>query len=259
MQAYHRQSSEQYGRKLYQVVQQGQVYWLKYQKLNDVKICSQIHIDGWKRECHFYNIHKNEPFVIPHQVIDLKDLNNMEDEGYGLIFPHKKNYFQSISRNIDEIQQSIKALCELLFELHLLDYVHGDIKKQHFLMDEDHIYMIDFEHSFNIYTPLSGIHATPRYMAPELFHGVSKSAESDFYALGVVIYEWLTEQKLSASSYQDWAVIHCQHYFYTLPMKYEPLQPILDCLLEKSLFKRKEKLKQLKSILNQQIAMNHED
>lgn len=48
-------------------------------------------------------------------------------------------------------------------------------------------------------------------MAPELFHGANKTVQSDLYALGIVLYEWLTQTRLQANSYHEWAVLHCQN------------------------------------------------
>ncbi|MBF7695001.1 protein kinase domain-containing protein [Acinetobacter rathckeae] len=254
VQAYPRKESEQYGRKLYQLIQNEQQYWLKYQQTDELEQYSQIHIDGWQRELLFYHKHKDVAYVLPSQMIDLAQLRGIDARGQGMLLPHKNYYFTSAPQNVCEAQQRIKAVCQVLFQFHALGYVHGDIKKHHFLADLQGLYLIDFEHSFYDGTEIVGTHATPRYMAPELFHGALKTQESDFYALGIVVYEWLTHKKLFAKDYHDWAVLHCQCEFYTLPEVYKGLQPILDIMLSKRVEQRKQCLQQLKSILNQQIA-----
>ena len=75
--------------------------------------------------------------------------------------------------------------------------------------------------------------ATPRYMAPELFHGANKTVQSDLYALGIVLYEWLTQTRLQANSYHEWAVLHCQKLNVVLPSSFQVFLPLLSGLLQK--------------------------
>lgn len=252
--ACHRKSSEKYGRKLYRLIQNEQQYWLKCQQIQSIEAYSQVHVEGWQREFLFYQMHKNVRCVLPNKIVNVTQINSIGMGGEGILLPHKNPHFASAPQNFCEAQQRIKAVCQVLFQFHALGYVHGDIKKHHFLADLQGLYLIDFEHSFHYSTAIIGTHATPRYMAPELFHGALKTQASDFYALGIVIYEWLTQKKLFAQNYHDWAVLHCQCEFYTLPEVYKGLQPILDIMLSKRVEQRKQSLQQLKSILNQQIA-----
>ena len=59
-------------------------------------------------------------------------------------------------------------------------------------------------------------------MAPELFHGEIKTVRTDLYALGVILYEWLSGKRLIARNYQDWAVLHCQTLKIRLPDVFIP-------------------------------------
>ena len=70
-------------------------------------------------------------------------------------------------------------------------------------------------------------------MAPELFHGANKTVQSDLYALGIVLYEWLTQTRLQANSYHEWAVLHCQKLNVELPSLFQVFLPLLSGLLQK--------------------------
>jgi len=106
-------------------------------------------------------------------------------------------------------------------------------KKGHFRKFEQQLYLIDFEKTRLISSPDSIVDATPRYMAPELFHGASKSIQSDLYAFGIVLYEWLSQMRLQANSYHDWAVLHCQNLDIQLPDSVQVFYPLLAGLLQK--------------------------
>lgn len=249
-------TSEQYrhfGRRLYQLKQQQQTYWLKYQRQD---VDSVVHIVGWQQEYAFYQYFSRADFILPHQMIDLSQLQGINDDmGSGLILPDRNLYFLSPPKDIADAYTRIRKAYLLLFKLHTFGWVHGDLKPQHFLSDDESLYLIDFEHSFKIGETVSHIHATPRYMAPELFHGQNKSRLSDFYALGVVLYQWLTQSKLQAASYYDWAILHCQQPFNVLNTPYACLDYLISPLLTKQACMREQQLQELKSILNQDIAL----
>ena len=78
-----------------------------------------------------------------------------------------------------------------------------------------------------------GMQATPRYMAPELFHGQDKSIQSDLYALGIILLEWLSGLRLQANDYMGWALLHCQQLKPELPDDFLALQPFIKRLLMK--------------------------
>ncbi|KCX88391.1 tyrosine kinase family protein [Acinetobacter sp. 72431] len=100
--------------------------------------------------------------------------------------------------------------------------------------------------------------ATPRYMAPELFRGGYKSIQSDLYAFGIVLYEWLTQTRLEASSYRDWAVLHCQNLTIQLPTQFLIFLPLLVGLLQKQQQNRFSNADEAINCLKQiQIDKNH--
>ena len=96
--------------------------------------------------------------------------------------------------------------------------------------------------------------ATPRYMAPELFHGEAKTLASDLYALGIIVYEWLTQRRLQAKSYQDWAYLHCQQLKIELPAAYLGFQDLLEAMLNKQKSQREVSFLALKTLLSTENA-----
>lgn len=89
----------------------------------------------------------------------------------------------------------VKQIASALQYAHNQDRLHLNIKPANMLVGpRGEVMLTDFHFSLEAQTePLSleGIVGTATYMAPEQFHGES-SAASDQYALGVVVYEWLT-------------------------------------------------------------------
>lgn len=93
--------------------------------------------------------------------------------------------------------------------------IHKDLKPSNILLDAaNHPHLADFGISslvpdtaslHTIYPdkwpsqppirePNSTVSGTPRYMAPELFHGAKNTLQTDIFALGVTLFEWLTGQ-----------------------------------------------------------------
>lgn len=147
--------------------------------------------------------------------------------------------------------------------LHDLGFIHGDLKRRHFLrVEQNHnspIQLIDFAqlqpinsvHSSHLKT-VSEMTATPAYMAPELFHGQAKSVQSDLYALGIIFYEILVGEKPytvrgQQNSYQQWATAHCQQEIPMLPKGLQKYQECLDFMLAKQ---QKNRASAIKSVIS---------
>ena len=135
----------------------------------------------------------------------------------------------------DHVIHIIFKMLNAVEELHQMGWIHADLKASHFLLDGSTCKLIDFEQSQRIgeISCQKALTATPRYMAPELFHGKAKTVQTDLYALGIILLEWLTDQRLQASSYQDWAYLHCQFLKIALPEPFQGFSPLLHGLLAK--------------------------
>lgn len=82
-----------------------------------------------------------------------------------------------------------------LVEVHRLGVVHGDIKPENVVIDENHgkVRVLDFGLARTSADEHEGLAGTPQYMAPEmLLDRAPASVRTDVYAAGVVIYEMLT-------------------------------------------------------------------
>jgi len=209
-------------------------YWLKYH-LPEMHAQSEqdfIHEQLFYKEIN----HKKPAWLLPYKLIEVTAIPQLNHSlGQVLILPDTELWFGSLPYKYDltDIYHTILLALERLATLHELGWIHGDIKKEHFRSFEQEPYLIDFEKTRFISAPDSVIDATPRYMAPELFQGFHKSVQSDLYAFGIVLYEWLTQTRLEAASYHEWAILHCQNLTIQLPPQFLNFYPLLTDLLQK--------------------------
>ena len=216
-----------YGRYLYKIIQHQNVFYLKCQQ--------PIHTvfeQGWQNEKNIYQQFDGASFLLPAQYVTLEE--------QGLVLPEAEPIFiQPLTPYL------IKELLDVLGQLHQTGWIHGDLKPQHFVRYQNTVRLIDFEHTCQANSIQPQLHATPRYMAPELFHGEPKSIQSDLYALGIILYEHITQTRLNAQTYQDWAILHCQMSF-QIPKqfnkvltgllkkqkqnRFKDIQAVIDCL-----------------------------
>lgn len=144
-----------------------------------------------------------------------------------------KNLQQALIENCLTFNQKIAYLidaCSTIEILHSQGFIHCDIKPSNLFISEsppDSPLELPLELplkllDFGLARPIdrksqSGITAgTPAYMSPEQFTGEVITYQSDYYSLGIVIYEILLGHKpFSAKpsntwTLQDWAIAHCQ-------------------------------------------------
>ncbi|ENX40980.1 protein kinase domain-containing protein [Acinetobacter sp. NIPH 2100] len=242
-----------FGRRIYTFQANQQAYWLKFHQANSQHILAK----AFQRELNFYQLHQHtqQPFLLPYQIIQFSDVVNQLDAmegGGGLLTANSDAFFTALTDDseIESIQQKILAALDTLDALHQLGWIHGDLKTEHFRFYENSCRLIDFEQCFRIGFPIQTLDATPHYMAPELFQGTGKTIQSDLYALGIILYEWLTQLTLKAGSYHDWAVLHCQQLQIQLPSTLQCFFPVLKGLLEKHIEQRFSSVSAAKAALN---------
>lgn len=231
-----------FGRALYTFEHQQQHYWLKTQAGN----INQSYEAGFLNELAFYQQFVDQPsssdnmpnFLLPFQMIaHLKSGEGQQASGRpALILSHAESLLGDCSdMSLNEIKKTLLKVLDVVDQLHQLGWIHADLKREHFVEYQQRVCLIDFEQVQKINLPkkLQSLTATPRYMAPELFHAAEKNVQTDIYALGIIFYEWLTGQRLTAENYQDWAYLHCQWLSIELPEHFEPLKNLLSGMLAK--------------------------
>ncbi len=92
-----------------------------------------------------------------------------------------------------------RQVCEGLSEAHRLGVVHRDLKPQNIMVDEDgNARIMDFGIARSIkgksITGAGVMIGTPEYMSPEQAEAKEVDHRSDFYSLGIILYEMLTGQ-----------------------------------------------------------------
>ncbi|MCG3212399.1 MAG: Serine/threonine-protein kinase PknK [Anaerolineae bacterium] len=108
-------------------------------------------------------------------------------------------------RSWPETVETITAVAVGLDYAHTRNILHRDLKPANILLDSNHGPMLsDFglakligEADTSV-TASGGVVGTPHYIAPEVWEGQGTSRQSDIYALGCILYEMLTGEKLFA-------------------------------------------------------------
>ncbi|RZG65165.1 hypothetical protein EXE25_14170 [Acinetobacter bouvetii] len=251
-----------FGRYLYQLQKasngdqvNSSCFWLKGQSMREDGF--QHAQQGFLQEQMLYQQWslQGHSFLLPHRFISVNQLDHRQliqaDHLHPqlLLLPHAESIFSQDSNQFTSSQ--IKALMieivSVLAQLTELGWLHADLKAGHFVRYQGQVRLLDFEQAVLIASAKRPpMNATPRYMAPELFHGQPKSVQSDLYALGIVLLEWLTAQRLQAHTYKDWAVLHCQRLTIDLPQQFIFFEPILRDMLAKQKTQRMRDFSQIK-------------
>lgn len=242
-----------FGRRLYTFQVAQQQYWLKFHLANTHDVLEQ----AFQRELDFYQQHAQieQTFLLAHQIIQLRNITNGLDFpecGVGLLSSDTNQFFDTIVNvaNTEAIQLKILIALDALDNMHQLGWIHGDLKVEHFRLYENSCKLIDFEQSCKLEHSIQNLTATPRYMAPELFHGKPKTVQTDLYAFGIILYEWLSQTRVCAKNYHDWAVLHCQKLQIQLPNELQCFLPLLNGLLHKHKEQRLTSVVEAKHCLN---------
>lgn len=249
--------SLQHGRHIYRFEHQGQFYWLKAQQPGVHATVEQ----GFAQEWNFYKQYAQSShlsFLLPCQLIDAVPIHIQSHDisfhylqvySRALILPEAKAVLAmgNLPEHTEEIKHIFWRVFEAVEALHQLDWIHADLKAEHLVQFDGQIKLLDFEQVQKVTDiQCQEITATLRYMAPELFHGQPKTAQSDIYALGIIFYEWLTQQRLQANSYHDWAYLHCQRLHIQIPAHLQAFLPLLNHMLAKPYSQRASSIAELK-------------
>lgn len=159
-----------------------------------------------------------------------------------------KQLMQLSSFSVKQAWQLWQAMLKSIDALHQQGWLHLDIKPSNFLFFSfDQVCLIDFALAQRIDLPkLSSdillIQGTPKYMSPEQFLAQPLNQQTDFYALGLILYELLTGKSpftvTNYSTYATWAQQHCQHPVPLLPTDLAQFQRLIDGLLAKNRYYR---------------------
>lgn len=245
-----------FGRRLYTFQIEQQKYWLKFHQAH----IHQVLEHAFLHELDFYrqNSISRQQFIVPHRIIQFEQSTQFHElalSGQGLILVDTENFFSCVPSDVGIIQQQILKALETLENMHQLGWVHGDLKVEHFRCYKNSCKLIDFEQSLKSSHIIQNLTATPHYMAPELFHAERKTVQSDLYAFGIILYEWLTQIKLQAKTYHEWAVLHCQQLYIQLPEQLEYFLPLLNGLMQKQVEQRFKSVSEAKHCLNSTILL----
>ena len=114
------------------------------------------------------------------------------------VVPEQAGKAKPCQANLEKLYPAVKQLAEGLLALHRTNTLHGDIKPSNVLVTEDgRVVILDFGLACE-FSPQQGgvvsdgIFGTPAYMSPEQALGRKTMAASDWYSVGVILYEALT-------------------------------------------------------------------
>jgi len=98
--------------------------------------------------------------------------------------------------DLAKLRSALRSLAEGLVALHSANIIHRDIKPSNVLVSEDgHVTILDFglvsDQSRNPEGTLLRVAGTPAYMAPEQARGAGVGKPSDWFAVGIMLWEAL--------------------------------------------------------------------
>jgi len=134
---------------------------------------------------------------------------------------------KGVSLPLATVVSYVKQIADALQYAHNQKIIHRDVKPENMLLGRRHeVLLSDFGIALvtqsSRYQGTHDVVGTVAYMAPEQIQGKPRPA-SDQYALGVVVYEWITGERPFQGSFTEVAV---QHTVATPPPLHEKLPSI---------------------------------
>lgn len=136
---------------------------------------------------------------------------------------HPKGSLLPLTTIVDYVKQAAEALQYA----HEKKLIHRDIKPENLLVGENHqVLLSDFGIALvaqsTRYQNTQEIVGTAAYMAPEQLQGKPRRA-SDQYALGIIVYEWLSGERPFHGTFTE---LYSQHMFVPPPPLHEKVPAI---------------------------------
>ncbi len=161
----------------------------------------------------------------------------------------KESLKDKLKRNgpfpLEKALSIIKQMAQALNYAHNRNIVHRDIKTANILFRNHNTpVLVDFGLALNKELTKDGaseglILGTLPYMSPELCKGFPGDRSSDFYSLGIVLFEILTGNKpYKADSIDGYIKMHLEEPIPRLPQDLDFCQPLIDRMMEKNPQKR---------------------
>ncbi len=132
--------------------------------------------------------------------------------------------------SVDETLEVFAAICEAIAYIHRHGVIHRDIKSQNIkLTAGGTVKLLDFgiakDSASHGLTQTGGVIGTPHYLAPEQLDGKPATAQGDVWALGVLLYEMLTNQMPFSGDNLTGLILQIMSVNYAAPEELNPAIP----------------------------------